>query len=96
MLDSCSLAIVELGHSSNTSATQSRILIAVSPAVHSSLDQSSLATEAWVELSQSPSHRVTLSLVNQAVTAVLVLAAAGTRIDAVLGLELGAQAIDIN
>jgi len=38
------LPVVNLGHSPNTSATQSRILIAISPAVNGSLDQTSLSS----------------------------------------------------
>jgi hypothetical protein len=35
------LAVVDFGHSANASTTQSRILIAVPPAVNGSLDQAS-------------------------------------------------------
>jgi hypothetical protein len=42
------LTIVDLGHSADTSTPQSRVLVAVSPRVDSSLDQSSLSTQAWV------------------------------------------------
>lgn len=43
------LTVVDLGHSTHTSTSQSRILVAVSPAVNRSLDQSSLPAETGVE-----------------------------------------------
>ncbi len=41
-------AIVDFCHSSHTSAPQSRVLVAVAPAVHSPLNQASLAAKARV------------------------------------------------
>jgi hypothetical protein len=89
-------AVVDLGHSSYTSAPQSWVLVAVAPTVNSSLNQTSLPTKARIQLGQSPTNRVAFSLVDQAVSTVLVLAAASSGVDAVLGLEFRAQSINID
>lgn len=84
------LTVIDFGHPPNTSAPQSRILIAVSPAVNGSLNQSSLAAKTGVQLGQSPSNSVAFSFVNQTVSTVLVLAATSPWINAILSLELWA------
>jgi len=89
-------AIVDLGHSSNTSAPQPGVLVAVAPTVNGSLNQASLPTQARIQLSQSPSDSVAFSLVDQAVSTVLVLTAASAGVHAVLGLEFWAQSINID
>lgn len=84
------LARVDLGHAADSATPQTRVLVAVAPAVDCALDQTSLAAKAGVEFSKSPSNSVALSLVDQAIAAILVFATASARVDAVLGLELGA------
>lgn len=91
-----SLAVIDLGHSSYTSAPQSGVLVAVAPTVNGSLNQTSLSTQTRIQLSQSPANSIALSLIDQAVSTVLVLAAASSGVDAVLGLELRAQSINID
>ena len=44
------LAVVHLGHPTHSSTPQSRVLVAVPPAVDSSLDESTLTAQAWVQL----------------------------------------------
>lgn len=90
------LAVIDFGHPPNTSAPQSRILVAVSPAVNGSLNQSSLAAKTGVQFGQSPSNSVAFSFVNQTVSAILVLAATSSGINAILSLELWAQGIHIH
>ncbi len=89
-------AIIDLGHSSHTSTPQSGVLVAIAPTVNSSLNQTSLSTQTRVQLSESPSNSVAFSLVDQAVSSVLVFAAASSGVNTVLGLELWAQRININ
>lgn len=89
------LATVHLGHAANSSASESRILVAVAPAIHCALNQASLASQRHIELCQSPSDSVALSLVNQPVSAVLVLGAACPWVDAVLLLELWGELLDV-
>lgn len=89
------LATVHLGHAANSSASESRILVAVAPAVHCTLDQASLASQRHVQLCQSPSDSVALSLVNQPVSAVLILGTACPWVDTVLLLELGGKLLDV-
>jgi hypothetical protein len=91
-----SFAIVDLGHSSNTSAPQSWVLVAVAPTVNSSLNETSLSAQTRIQFSQSPSNSVALSLIYQAVSTVLILTAAGSGINTVLGLEFWAQRINID
>jgi hypothetical protein len=82
-------AVAHFCHPSNTSAPQSRVLIAVPPTVNGSLDQTSLAAKTGVQLGQSPSDSVALCFVDQTISTILVLAAASSGVNAILGLELG-------
>jgi len=91
-----SFAIIDLGHSSHTSAPQSRVLVAVAPTVNGSLNETPLSTQTRIQLSESPSDSVALRLVDQAVPTVLILTAASSGVNAVLGLELWAQSINID
>lgn len=90
------LSIGHLGHAANASTSQTRILVAVAPAVDCALDQASLSAERRVELGQCPAHRVALRLVLQPVSAVLVLRAASARVDAVLRLEVARELVRVD
>lgn len=90
------LAVVHLGHPPYSSTPQSRVLVAVTPAVDGSLDQPTLATQARVQLRQCPADGVALGLVVQAVTFVLLLVAACARVDAVLSFEVLGQLVDVD
>jgi uncharacterized NAD(P)/FAD-binding protein YdhS len=83
------LSLVHLRHATDSSTAESGVLVAVAPAVHSSLDEASLASKGNVKLSQSPANTVAISLVHQAVAAILILGAACSRVDTVLLLEFG-------
>ena len=89
-------SIVDLGHSSDSSTSQSRILVAVAPAVDGSLNQTSFSSQTRVQLSQSPTNSVAFSLVDQAISTVLILTAASSWINAVLGFEFRAQSVNID
>lgn len=54
------LSVVDFGHSANTSAAKSRVLVGISPAVDCSLNQATLATKTRVKLGQGPSNCVAL------------------------------------
>lgn len=71
-------------------------MVAVSPAVDRTLNETSLSPETRVELSQSPADRVAFAFVVQPVAFVLILWAASSRIDAVLGLEVLRELIDVD
>ena len=71
-------------------------MVAISPAVHSSLDQASLGTQARIQLCESPADCVAFRLVIQPIPLVLVLAATSSGVDAILGLELCAQALYVD
>ena len=87
---------IEFGHASHTSTAQLRVLIAVAPAIHSSLDQASLASKTMVQFGQRPSHRIAFRLIDQAIPSILILATARPRIDTVLGFEFWRQALHID
>jgi hypothetical protein len=89
-------AAVNLGHTTDSAASKAGVLVAVTPAVHSSLDEASLSAKRRVELSKSPSDAVAVGLVNEAITAVLVLCAARARIHAVLLLEFLRQVVCVH
>lgn len=90
------LPVVDFGHPPDPPAPQSRVLVAVPPAVDGSLDESSLASQARIQLRQCPSNGVALGLVVQAVTFVRVLGAAGTWIYAVLRLEVLGKILNVD
>lgn len=71
-------------------------MVAVAPAVDGALNEAALFAQVGVELCQRPADGVALALVMQSIALVLVLATAGARIDAVVGLELGAQPFHID
>jgi hypothetical protein len=90
------LSSIDLSHSAHSSTPQSRILIAISPTVHSSLNKSSLSTKTWIQFCQSPTNCVALGLIDQAITSVLILCAACTRINTVFSFEFGAQRVHVD
>jgi hypothetical protein len=90
------LTIVDFGHSSNSPTSQSRVLVTISPTIHRSLNQSSLASQTGVELRQGPANRVAFRLIDQPITPVLILAAAGSRINTIFRLEFWTQSLDIH
>lgn len=81
------LSSINLSHTANPSAAQSRVLIAVAPAIDSTLDQSTLSPQRGIQLGQRPADSVAFCLVDQSVPAILVFTAAGPRVHAVLGFE---------
>jgi hypothetical protein len=83
-----SLAVVHLGHSSDSSAPKPRVLVAVPPAVDGPLDQPALASQARVQLRKGPAYGVALGLVVQTVSLVLILVATRSWVDTVLRLEI--------
>lgn len=89
----CVLARAHLRHTTNTATPQTGVLVAVAPAVDSALDKTTLATQRRVQLGQGPTDSVALALVLQAVAPVLFARAAGTRVDAVVLLELRRQVV---
>lgn len=85
-----------LCHATNPSASQSNVLVAVTPAVNGSLDQSTLATQRHIQLSESPSYTVTVRFVHKAVTSVLFLWTACARINTVFLLEFGRKLVRVD
>lgn len=85
----------DFGLTANSPASQSRILVAVPPAVHGSLNQSSLPSQAGVQVCQRPSHLVAIGFVVQAITLVLLLGHRSSWVDAILRLELAGQSIGV-
>lgn len=71
-------------------------MVAVPPAVDRSLDQATLSPQCRIEIRESPAHRVTLGLIDQPVPPVLVLAATGAWVDAVLRLELLVEVVHVD
>lgn len=90
------LPSINLGHSSDAPASQSRILVAVSPTINRALDQATLSTQRHVQFGQRPANGIALGFVDQSVAFVTVLVAASSRIDAVIGLELLAEVVDVD
>lgn len=90
------LAVVHLGHASDTSGTQPGVLVAIPPAVDCSLDETPLAAERRVELCQCPTDGVALGLVLETVAPVLVFGAARAGVYTILGLELSRQLVRVD
>lgn len=85
-----------LGHSAHATTPQSRILVAVPPAVDGALNETTLSAQAGVELCKSPANSVALSLVVETVTLVLVLGTAGAWVYTVLSLEILGKLVNID
>lgn len=85
-----------LRHSSDTPAAQARILVAVSPTINRSLDQSSLSAQRRVQLREGPTNRIALGFVDQPIPPVLFFAATSSGIDTVLSLEILRQTLHIH
>jgi len=90
------LTIADFGHSPHSSTPQSRVLVAVSPTIDCTLNESSFSAQTRIEFGQRPPHRVTFGLVDQTISSVLFLVAACAWIHAVLGLEFRAQGLNID
>jgi hypothetical protein len=78
----------DLRHPPHTSAPKTWILVAIPPAVYCPLNEATLSSQTWIELSQRPTYRITFSLVVQAISLILILRAAGSWVNAVLSLEV--------
>ena len=78
---------VDLSHTADPSAAQSRVLVAVAPAIDRTLDQPTLSPQSGIQLGQRPADSVAFCLVDQPVPAILVFTAARARVHAVLGFE---------
>jgi hypothetical protein len=57
-------AAVDLGHTTDSAASEARVLVAVTPAVDGPLDETSLSAKGRVELCKSPADTVAVGLVN--------------------------------
>ena len=90
-----SFPVVDLGHTPHSPTPQTRVLVAVSPAVNRALNQPTLAAQAGVQLGERPANCVALSLVVKAVSLVLILVTARAGVYAVLGLEFLRELIDV-
>ena len=90
------LSVVHFSHPPHSSTPEAWILVAVTPAVDSPLNQATLTTQARVELRQGPTDGVAFRLVVQAITFVLLFVATCARVDAVLGLEVLRKLIDVD
>ena len=77
-------------------APQTGVRVAVSPAVHGSLDQAALLPQRLIELRQGPADPVTLCFVREAVARIILLFTKSARIDAIGVLELFAQSVGVN
>lgn len=95
-LDVVDFSVVDLRHASDSPRSVFWIGVRVSPAVDCALDKSTLAAKTRVELCKSPSDGVAVGLVGESVATVCALLAAGSWVDAVLVLELGAQLVDVD
>lgn len=90
------LSVMNFGHSPHPPASQPLILVTIPPTVYRPLDQAPLSLQARVQLRQRPSDGVALGFVDQPIAAVLILTAAGSRIDAVLRPKLGRQLLHVD
>lgn len=68
-------------------------MVAVTPAIHRSLNQSPLSSQTWIELSQGPPYCVAFRLVVQSIALVLVLRATCAWIYAILRLEFWCERV---
>jgi hypothetical protein len=88
--------VVHLGLPSDTTASQSWILVAVPPTVDRPLNQTALASQTRVQFRQSPTNLIAIGFVSKSVSLVLLLRDTSSGIDTVLGFELLRQGIGID
>jgi hypothetical protein len=91
-----SLPTANLCHPPYSSASQARILVTVTPAIHRALNQPPLPSQTWVELSQRPSHSIAFCLVVQPVTLVLIFGTARPWVHAILRLEFRCKCVCVH
>ena len=96
MLNLICLPVVDLGHPPYPSTSKTWVLVAVPPAIHRSLNEPTLAPQAWVELSQSPAYGIAFAFVVKAISLVLIFGTARTGVDTVLRLEVLRETVDIH
>jgi len=96
MLHSILLPVVDLRHPPHASASQSRVLVAVPPAIHRALNQTAFASEARVQLRECPADCIAFAFVMQPIALVLVFWTASAGIHAVFGLELLGQLVHVD
>lgn len=82
------LSFVNLVLSPYSAAPQPMVTIAISPAVNGALNQTAFLPQANVQGRQSPADSIALSFVLSTIALVFFLRFAGSRVDAVRGLEL--------
>lgn len=90
------LSRLDLCLSPDAPAPEPRVLIAVTPAVNSTLNKAPLSTQTGVQLSQSPTDSIALSLVVQSIALVLILWTASSRVNTILGPEILGQFLHVN
>jgi hypothetical protein len=84
------LAIVHLGHASNSTASQLGIRVAISPAIYGSLYETTFTTQTRIKIRKRPTDCVAFGFVHQPISSILVFVAARPWINAVFALEVGA------
>lgn len=86
---------VDLRHAADSPAPEARVLVAIPPAVDSTLDQPALLTQIGIQGSKRPADAVAFSLVVEAVAFVLILAATCARVHAIRSFEFLTQIVDV-
>lgn len=81
------LSSINLRHTTDPSAAQSRVLIAIAPAIDSTLNQTTLSSQSGIQICQRPADGIAFCFVDQSVPAILVFTATGARVHAVLRFE---------
>lgn len=94
--DLSSLPVVDLGHPPHSPAPQPGVLVAIPPTIHRPLNEAALSPQARIQLCQSPPHGVAFRLIVQAITFVLILGAASSRVHAIFGLEVLGKIVDVD
>jgi len=92
----CGVSSVHLGHSPDSTTSQSHVLVAVAPAVDCSLDQAALLSEVRVQLCQCPTDSIALGLVVKPIALVGILLAACARVNAVVRFEIRAEIFNVD
>lgn len=85
-----------LCHASDATTPESGVLVAVAPTINCTLNETTLAPQAGVELCKRPTDGVALGLIMETVALVRVFGAACAGVNTVLGLEIRRKLINVD
>ena len=79
---------IHLGHPPYPPTSQPRVLVAVPPAIHGSLNKTPLPPKTGIQFCQSPADSIAFGFVLKPISSVAILSSTCARVDAILVPEV--------